>query len=95
MAISETPVTLPLGRDRLLTKPVATGSPPDSVYVARHEILGKLWQLLSVDPAGTDFERHIAIGDVAMARQTTHHRVKNGLRVDWSIGTEDPDAIDL
>jgi hypothetical protein len=31
MAISETPVTLPLGRDILLTKPVATGSPPDSV----------------------------------------------------------------
>ena len=28
MAISETPVMLPLGRDRLLTKPVATGSPP-------------------------------------------------------------------
>ena len=31
MAMSETPVMLPPGRDRLLTKPVATGSPPASV----------------------------------------------------------------
>ena len=82
---------LPLGRDRLLTKPVATGSPPefgyhdwngcrgilggdgcrtakgqDHVYVARHEILGKLWQLFPLVPAGTEFERHIAIGHVAV-----------------------------
>jgi hypothetical protein len=93
MAISETPVTFPLGRDRLLTKPVATGSPPDSVatigmvvvailggdgrrtaksqdhvYVARHEIFGKLWELFPMVPASTEFEHHVAIRHVAVIR---------------------------
>src|SRR6516225_3282105 len=43
-----------------------TAKGQDHVYVARHEILGKLRQLFPVVPAGTHFERHIAIGRVAV-----------------------------
>ena len=43
-----------------------TAKGQDHVYVERHEILGKLWQLFPVVPAGTEFERHIAIGHVAV-----------------------------
>jgi len=91
MAISETPVMLPLGRDRLLTKPVATGSPPDSVTTigmvvvaflaatAAGQLNVRITSTLlatrslascgsSVVPAGTHFERHIAIGHVAVTR---------------------------
>src|SRR4029077_14254016 len=51
-----------------------TAKGQDNVYVARHEILGKLWQLFPAVPAGTEFELHIAIGDVALPRQSTHNR---------------------
>src|SRR5215468_6277224 len=40
----------------------------DQVHLARDNILGKLWQLFSVDPASADFERNIAIGYVAVTR---------------------------
>jgi hypothetical protein len=57
------------------------------------KILGKLWQLFSVDAASADFERNIAIRYVAVTRQSMQHRVKNALGVGGSIGTEDPDAM--
>jgi hypothetical protein len=47
-----------------------------------------------VVPAGTDFERHIAIGYVAVSRKSTQNRgAKNARRGERLTGAKEPNAI--